>query len=50
VNYPGFPIWNSGSSINGGSRGGASTYAFSVTNINELLFDEPREHERPPSR
>jgi uncharacterized cupin superfamily protein len=27
------------------SRGGASTYAFSVPNINEPLFDERREHQ-----
>jgi hypothetical protein len=29
----------------GGSRNGASTYAFTVPNLDEPPFDEPREHE-----
>jgi uncharacterized cupin superfamily protein len=44
MHYPGFLDLEL-SFVGGGSRGRTSTYAFSVPNINEPLFDESREHE-----
>jgi uncharacterized cupin superfamily protein len=45
INYPGFSDLELRFVSDGGSCGGARTYASSVPNINDPMFDERREHE-----